>query len=147
MSKKEMVLLLKNPGITLVATYVVLLIVNIGVIYAANGFFPNQVVLGTFSMNTFWAALHSMAALSLVATFAIPFFHELEKRRGHMLTPKEWMIYYFLLNAVAVWLITRASDQFGLGVSSWFVVVSLAVVFDLVQGAAMMQLEKFRTAK
>lgn len=147
MSKKEIVSLLKNPGILLVVTYAVLLIVNIGVIYITNGFFPNQVVLGTFSMNAFWATLHSMAVLSLIATFAIPFFHELEKRRGRMLTPKEWMVYYFLLNAVAIWLITRASDQFGLGVSSWLVVVALAVVFDLVQGAAMMQLEKYRTAK
>lgn len=145
MTKNDFNLMVDNPGILLVVTYFALLIINSIVIYLANLFFPNQVVLGTISMNTTWAIFHSMAALSLIATFAIPFFHEWENRRGKMLSSKEWMVYYFVLNAGGVWLITRVSDQFGLGITGWYVAVAIALVFDVFQGVVMMQLEKLRT--
>jgi hypothetical protein len=52
------------------------------------------------------------------------------------------MIGYYLLNVVAVWILARFSDQFGMGISGWYVAVALAIVFTLVQGLAMMQIQK-----
>lgn len=131
----------------LVITYFVLLAVNAGMLYWANLLFPQFVVLGTFTISLGWAIVHSMGTLALIDTFIIPFAREIEIRRKNMLTPKEWMAIYFLINAVGIWVITRFSEQFGLGISAWYVAVALAVVLDVVQGVVMMQMEKMRTKR
>lgn len=135
----------QSTGTILVLTYFALFAVNAVVLYVANMFFPKQIVLGTMSMDTTWAIVHSMAALALIGTFALPFIRQYENSRKKMLSSMEWMVYYLILNVVGVWVITRFSDQFGLGVSGWYVVVGLAVVLDIVQGAVMMGLQKMRT--
>lgn len=132
---------------TLVATFVVMLVVNSVVLYLANAFVPEMVVLGTMSMSAAWAIVHSMGTLALVDTLALPFMYQLETWKGRALTSAEWMFQYFVVNFAVLYLITRFSDQFGLGVSSWFVVVVLAIVLDMVQGLAMMQLGKMQAQK
>lgn len=136
--------LAKNPGLMLVFTYVVLFIVNSIVVYLANRWYPQAVVLGTASITAGWALIHSMGTLALIATFAIPFMRWYEDMKGKMLTSKQWMIKYFILNFVGVWLIARFADNLGLGVSSWRVVAVLALVLDFAQGFAMMRLEEYR---
>lgn len=136
--------MMNNAGIMVFFSFLALMIVNTLVIVLANMFFPENVVLGTMSLTANWAAFLSMAALSLIGAFAIPFFHHWEAVRGKLLSTKEWIIYYFLLNVAGVWLISRAAEQFGLGVSSWYVVVALAIAFDVVQGLVMTALEKKR---
>jgi uncharacterized membrane protein YvlD (DUF360 family) len=131
-----------NPGLVLLSSYIVLFIVNAVVLYLANLLSPTDVVLGTHALSPLWAILHSMGTLALLNTFAMPFAQEIERRQGRELTPKEWMIGYFVINAVGIWLIARFSQQFGLGISGWYVVVVLAAVMDIVQGGAMMQLGK-----
>ena len=132
----------KNPGMTLVITYGVLLAVNAVVLYLANMFYPKQVVLGTHSLSLVWAILLSMGTLALINTFAIPFAHMIENRRGRMLSSKEWMIKYFFLDFFGLWVISHFSQQFGLGISMWYVSAVLAIVLDVVQGIAMMALQK-----
>lgn len=136
--------MMNNAGIMVVFSFLALMLVNTIVILLANMFFPENVVLGNMSLTANWAAFLSMAALSLIGAFAIPFFHYWEDTRGSLLSTTEWMRYYFVLNFVGVWLITRAAGQFGLGVSSWYVVVALAAAFDIVQGLSMTMLEKKR---
>ncbi|SRR5258708_40177433 len=132
----------KNPGMTLVVTYGVLLAVNAVILYLANMFFPKQVVLGTHSLSLVWAILLSMGTLALIDTFAIPFAHMIENRRGRMLSSKEWMVKYFFLNFFGLWVISHFSQQFGLGITIWYVSAVLAVLLDVVQGVAMMTLQK-----
>ncbi len=127
---------------TLVITYGVLLAVNAVVLYLANMFYPKQVVLGTHSLSLVWAILLSMGTLALINTFAIPFAHMIENRRGRMLSSKEWMIKYFFLDFFGLWVISHFSQQFGLGISMWYVSAVLAIVLDVVQGIAMMALQK-----
>jgi uncharacterized membrane protein YvlD (DUF360 family) len=136
----------KNPGLVLVTTYFVLFVVNSLIFTLANSIFPNQVVLGTEFINFPWAILHSAGVLSLIGTFAIPFFHEKERVLGRNLTSKEWMVGYLVLNFMSIWIIARFADQLGLGISSWMVALVLAAVLDVVQGIAMMKLEKVRSA-
>lgn len=131
----------------LVVSYLVLLVSNSVVLFLAHALFPKMVVLGTGSLSVLWAVALSMGALSLLNTFAIPFVRVVENNRKKMFSTAEWMLSYFILNFVGVWLISRAAEQFGLGVSSWVVVLLLALVFDMVQGMVMMQLERMRLMK
>lgn len=108
----------------------------------AHQIFPQHVVLGTSTIPYFWAVAPSMGVLALIGTFAMPFVHEIENWRGSMFTPQEWTIAYFVVNFVALWGITRFAEQFGLGMSAWYVVGLVALLIDLVQGGAMMQLGK-----
>ena len=132
----------------LVITYGALFAVNALVVYAANMFFPQYVVLGTATISLALAIVLSMGTLALIDTLAIPFIHEIEKLKKRMLTPMEWMIKYLILNFLGLAVITRFSYQFGLGVSSWYMIAALAIVLDLVQGIAMMELgERTKTKK
>jgi hypothetical protein len=133
-----------NPGMVMVVTFFILLVVNTLIVYAASWYFPKYVVLGTSTMNPTWAVIHSMGFLALIDTFALPFIREIEKFKGRMLTSGEWMLKYFLLNFAGIWIITRFSEQFGLGIAAWWVALVLAAVLDVVQGLVMMQVEKMR---
>lgn len=136
----------KNPGMIITATYVIMYIVNAPILYLANMLFPEQVVLGTATLSLMWAVVLSMSALSLILTLLIPFLHEIERKLDRDLTMQEWIGAYLAINFGGIWLISRFSEQFGLGASSWLVVLGLAVVMNLVQGVTMMQFEKFRKA-
>lgn len=56
----------------------------------------------------------------------------------------DWMKLYFVVNTLSVYLITRFAEIYGLGVSSWIVVLVLAALMDIVQGVSMMQLGKVK---
>jgi uncharacterized membrane protein YvlD (DUF360 family) len=139
--------LMENPGIVLVISYFIVMVVNAVVIYFANSLMPQQVVLGTYSISHTWAIILSSGALALLTTFLMPFISMYETKMKRLWTPPELMAMYLLINFVAIWLVTRFSEIFGLGVSSWFVVLILAVIMDLLQGMVFMGFEKIRTGK
>jgi len=125
-------------------TYVVLFLVNSVVIYLANAFFPQFVALGTATTTKAWAIIQSMGILTLANLLVIPFVREFERRKNRMFSSKEWMILYFLINSVSLWIIARFALYLGFGISSWMVAVGLAIVLDVFQGVAMMQVEKLK---
>jgi hypothetical protein len=133
-----------EPGMVPVVSFGVLFLVNALVIALANAFFPTQVVVGTNAISPLWSVIHSMVLLTLLDVFAIPFLHRYERNRKKELTPKDWMIAYLVLNFVGIWIITRFSDQIGLGISGWWVALLLALVLDALQGFVMMQLDTNR---
>ncbi len=134
----------KETGMVLVISYFVLLLVNYILISLANIFFPEHVVLGTISLTPVWAGIISMSALSLIVTFAVPFVRVYEDARSKILTTRDWMLLYFILNFVGVWLVSRAATQLGMGISSWVVALVLAIILDTAQGVVMMQIEKMK---
>lgn len=131
-----------NPytGIILVKSFFALLAVNVLVIALANKLFPESVVLGTHALNVFWVLVHVGSTLAIIDTLTIPLIHEYENMRGKMLSGWEWMMKYFAINFVAIWLITRFSEQFGMGISAWWWAAILALVIDVLQGGVMMTL-------
>ena len=133
-----------NTGMMLVISYFILFVVNTLVILGANALSPTNAVLGNSAISKTWAIIHSVGILTLINTFAIPFVREYEIKRGKMFTSNEWMFAYFVINFVGIWAITRFAESVGFGITSWMVALILAVVLDMVQGIAMMQLEKFR---
>lgn len=132
----------RNPGMVLVLSFILMFASNSVVLYFANAFFPNQVVLGTHSLPVLAALLISMTALTLDTTFSIPFFRSFENMRGKMLTSGEWMVGYLFINFASLWFIGRFAEYLGLGFSSWMVVLALAAVMDFFQGLVMMALGK-----
>ena len=129
----------QNTNLMLVITYFILFAVNALVILLANAYFPQQVALGTLHITKNWAIIHSMGTLALINTFAIPIIREFEKKKGRMLTNKEWLLKYFLINFIGIWFLARFADDLGFGIASWRVALVLAVVLDILQGMAMMQ--------
>lgn len=133
-----------ETGVMLSLSYFVLAIVTGIVISLAHSIFPESVELGTVSLSNGWSLIHSAGTIALFCTLAIPFFHLYEERRGTMLSSTEWTVGYLIINFVAIYLVTRFAEQFGMGVTSWLVVLILAAVTDVLQGAAMMWLESIR---
>lgn len=134
----------KNTGIVFVINYFAFFLVNSLVIYLANQFYPQQVVLGTLCINNLWAVIHSMSTLALINTLAIPLVRELEKKQNRVLSTFEWFVIYFLINLAGIWVIGRFAEQLGLGIASWLVAAVLALILDLLQGVVMMRVEKMR---
>ena len=52
------------------------------------------------------------------------------------------MIGYLVINFVGLWSVARGADVLGLGISSWMIVLVIAVVLDFIQGGVMMGLGK-----
>lgn len=147
MSKQFQALVKRNPNMMLVISFFVVFIVNMIVVGLANSFFPQNYVLGTHSLTYLWALMLFSGELALITTLIIPFVTEWEHMRKKIMSPVEWTILYFFVNFIAVWGLTRFSEVFGFGTSSWMLVLVLAVVLDLAQGMAMMMIEKIKTGK
>lgn len=131
-----------DPTAKLSMTFIAIFVVNMVVIYVANIIFPLDVVLGNMNLSRFWALVISAATLALLTLLVMPLLRMYERNRKRNLSPKETMAAYFVLNFVFLWLLSRAADVFGLGLSSWLVVLILAVLLDLAQGFAAMRIDK-----
>jgi hypothetical protein len=131
-----------NPNMMMVISYVTVTVVSAVVIYLANMLFPDHIVLGTMSISMMWAVMLSAGKLGLITTLAMPFFTEFEIQRKKILSPMEFLIGFFVVNFAGLWFITRFAEIFGLGVSSWMVLIALAAVVDFAQGMAMMVVPK-----
>lgn len=120
----------------LVVMFVLFMIAHSVVIYLANLLFPNAVVLGTSRLTPGLALLNSMVVFTIIAVGMVPILEYLAKLRNMRIMDMHWMVLYFLINFVGLWLVARAAETLGLGLSSWRVVAILAIVLDAVQGLA-----------
>lgn len=136
----------KNPGMEFTLFFIVMAIVNLIVISVTNMLFPNDIVLGTMSISPVWATILSSLSIALIVMLSLPFIVEVELKRKKDLSPMEMMGAYLVINFVAIWLITRVAEIFGMGVTSWLVVLGLAFVLDMVQGIAIVQVQKLRNS-
>jgi len=104
------------------------------VLAAATYFFSASVVLGTNTISPFSALLYSMFVQTLIAIGAVPLLELLQDFQQKNLGTTSWMLFYFGVNTIGIWLISRFAEQLGLGLSSWIVAAVLGLVFSLVQG-------------
>ena len=123
----------RNPAMRLLCTYLIVPAVSALVIYLANMFFPQSVVLGTMSLSMPWAIALSAGKIALVTTFASAFFTEWEYRNGKLLSPSASIAGYLVVNLANLWFVSRFADIYGLGLSSWMVLVALAFTLNFVQ--------------
>lgn len=129
-------------GLMIIYSFIALMLTNVVVLMIVNALFPHNVVLGTYSISYWWAICHSMLRLTLIGVFAMLLVTVYEWKNKLVFTSKQWMITYLVVNFLALWCISRFADNLGLGVSSWWIVLFLAIVFDWAQGMVMMALEK-----
>lgn len=129
-------------GLHLIYSFLTLFAVNFVVLHLVNMLFPTHVVLGTYSISHWWAMCHSVLRLTLIGTAVIPLVSYYEWKQKTTFSSKQWMLTYFAVNFLAIWAITRFAQNLGFGVSSLWVVLLLAIVFDWAQGVSMMALGK-----
>ena len=129
-------------GLIMVKCFIILFFCNSLIIYLASLIFPQAVVLGTANITVGWALIHCGISLALINTFALPFFGDFTHSGEKTLTPKQWLAAYFVVDFVGLWVISRFAEQLGMGLSSWFVALILAIILAFAQGAALYQVEK-----
>lgn len=131
-----------KQGVMIVLSYLVLFACNVLAIYLANLLFPTSVVLGTFALTPFWSLMLAGTKLSLIGLLVMLLVPYKEWKTKKDFSPMDWMKLYFAVNTLSVYFITRYAEIYGFGVSSWIVVVALALFMDVIQGVSMMQIGK-----
>jgi hypothetical protein len=104
------------------------------VLAGASYFFSNSVVLGTNTITPFYAMMYSMFVQTLIAIGAVPLLELLQDFQQKNLGTTAWMLFYFGVNTIGLWIISRFAEQLGLGLGSWIVAAVLGLVFAFVQG-------------
>lgn len=122
--------------------FLTLFVLNSFVVYLVSLFFSRQVVLGNYSLPSFLALFFSMAIFSLYQVLLAPFVKDICRQRNIKLNLNRWLVIYFFLNSIGLWIIARLANLFGLGISSWTVVVTLALVLSLAYSALTRTLNK-----
>ncbi len=128
-----------TTSVEMTRIYFLCLLVNLLVLIFANKLAPQSVVFGTSVLTPTWGLFLSMGTLSLINLLFAPFFEQVQQELQRELSPKEWMVGYFALNFTGIWLISRFAEQFGFGISSWWVGAILALIVDMFQGFAIMR--------
>lgn len=123
--------------------YLAMLVANAIIIYLGNIFFPTRVVIGTFSITPFWAILHSAGTLALINSGTVPTLECWMEKYGFIEKNKRAII-YLLANFVGLWLISRFSQEIGLGLSSWFITLVLALASTIVEKFALKTIPKLK---
>lgn len=113
--------------------YLVTFAVNALVLYVANMLFPSNVVLGNMSLSPTWAILLSAGALAVLSILAVPVIEYAQEMMGPF-TMTHWIVGYLIINFAGIWIVTRYAEQFGFGISAWWVGLIIAAVTDLLQG-------------
>ena len=132
----------QSTNLALPKTYLSYFLINGLVVYLANTLFPQHIVLGTQYITPTWAIIHSMGTLALINTLIFPTIKDCKIKKGKPLTTKKLMIKYLAINFLSVWFIARFARQLGMGISSWLVALTLALVLSIFQKACMVCLKK-----
>lgn len=130
--KKEL-----NPHISgrqLGLVFVAFFVVHAAVIYLANMFFPQLVVLGNHFFNPTLGLLYAVIPFTLVTVGSIPLIEHVGDAIKRKISNMEWMLYYFVINVAALWILARFAEWIGMGISSWLVVVVLGAIITFAQG-------------
>ncbi|HEX7018054.1 MAG TPA: hypothetical protein VF209_04075 [Patescibacteria group bacterium] len=104
------------------------------IIYLANMWFPNSVVLGTNVISPMMGILYSMVVFTLLTVGSIPVIELVSTQMRIKMMSLHWFGTFAVINTVGLWIVARFAEQLGMGLSSWMVAVALAVVMDIAQG-------------
>lgn len=118
----------------LAVTFATWLIGHSAVIWFASRFFPQAVVLGNHMFSPIQALFYSMIVFTLIAVGAIPIIEHLAVAQRKALKTLDWVVIFFVVDAVGLWVVARFAEQLGLGIASWVTVIALAIVIDATQG-------------
>jgi|GEM_PF-1423636 len=123
--------------VMMVAAFV---IVNAVVLYAANILAPNQIVLGNHLVSPSVGVVMVSVVLSFVIVGSLPLLESVVDLFKLKLKDSHMILFYFVVNTLAVWLLSRFAEMLGFGISSWVVAICLGFVLNLVQGVVIKSL-------
>jgi hypothetical protein len=126
----------KSTFSELVWMVVAFTICGMAVTYIASMLFPMAVVLGNAVVSPFMALFYSMLITTLIGVGVMPLVEMVSSSLKIKMSMPHYIVLYAIVNAAALWIVSRFAEQVGLGLSSAVVIVVLAVVLDLVQGFA-----------
>lgn len=110
--------------------FVIFWLVDSLLLLVANALFPASFVLGTYRFNS-WVAI---AVAGFLWTAIVWFSEPLVSKMGFKVKGATTsLLFYFLANLVALWIVARMAPLSGLGVSSSLWVAVLALVADVAQ--------------
>jgi hypothetical protein len=130
----------KLTGKQLGGMFLVFLAIHMVVIYFANKWYPESVVLGNHFFSPMTGLLYAMIPFTLLTVAAVPIVEHLTDTTKWKMTDWHWPVLYLVVNASGLWFLARFAEWLGMGLSSWMVVVVLAVIMDILQGFAWMTL-------
>jgi hypothetical protein len=131
-----------TPLNTLLAIFGGFFLIHAVVIYTANMFFPEVVVLGTHMIPALMGLLYSSVVLTMVVVAMMPLIEFVTQAVSVKLQDWHWMGLYLVINGVALWSVARLPEMLGLGLGSWMVVAAMAVVINFLQGLAVKAIMK-----
>lgn len=123
----------------LVVMYGLFLLSNMGVLWAAHLLMPQAIVLGTMNITPVAASFYSMVVLTSVLVGILPLIDAAVAATKMKISNVQWILGYWVINAVALWGIARLAEQLGLGIAGWMVVLGLSFVMNMVQGLLVTQ--------
>lgn len=124
------------------AAFVLFLAANFVILYLANKWWPTHVVLGTHFFSPMVALLYTVLPLTILSVGFVPVVEHVMDTTEWKATDYHWLALSFVVNATALWGLTRFAEWIGMGVSSWMVVAAVAVVLTAVQGMLVMGVVK-----
>lgn len=133
-----------NPytAIKLAYSYPILFATTALVMYLANILYPQCVVLGTQSISYGWSFIHIAGTLAMLDVLVVPLVREYENKIGKMITDKDWMVAYFVVNFIGLYLMSKFANNLGMGLKAWYSAALMSLVLTPIQGVAMMLLDK-----
>ncbi len=121
---------MKKTDKTQVMFLLKMLLANGLVIYLAAYFYPGAVVLGNASLSSMAALLVTAILLTLIISQVEPL---LKLTKVKLKSDFSMGIVYGLVNIIGLWIIARAANYTGFGISTVSVAVILGIVLNLIQ--------------
>lgn len=121
---------MKKTDKTQVMFLLKMLLANGLVIYLSAYFYPGAVVLGNASLSSIAALLVTAILLTLIISQVEPL---LKLTKVKLKSDFSMGIVYGLVNIIGLWIIARAANYTGFGISTVSVAVILGIVLNLIQ--------------
>ena len=113
--------------------YIVYWVLTGLLLYTANYFFPQSVVLGNHKLNAFEAALYGSFWITFVSWAVVDIFHNRGLKQDNLLM---FVAIYFVADTAAIWMIARIPRLAGFGIINYQWVLATATVLVVLQRIA-----------
>ena len=113
--------------------YIVYWVLTGLLLYTANYFFPQSVVLGNHKLNAFEAALYGSFWITFVSWAVVDIFHNRGLKQDNLLM---FVAIYFVADTAAIWMIARIPRLAGFGIINYQWVLATAAVLVVLQRIA-----------
>ena len=113
--------------------YIVYWVLTGLLLYAANYFFPQSVVLGNHKLNAFEAALYGSFWITFVSWAIVDIFYSRGLKQNGLFM---FIAMYFIADTAAIWMVARIPRLAGFGIINYQWVLIMASILVVLQRIA-----------